>query len=438
MRAGIKPGDLLLSINGEKVADVFDYRFLCDDVNLDIQLLDSLGNVKNVTIHKKDEFTDIGLTFANPMMCSDRTCANKCIFCFIDQMPRGMRDTLYFKDDDMCLSFLTGSYVTLTNMSRNELKRIAKYHMSPINVSIHTMNPELRKTMLNHEGAGDIEEKIKFLLENNITVNGQIVLCPDVNDKKELQFTLDRLLKMPEGFESCSIVPVGVTKYREGLYNMRTFTKEEAIETIKLIEDYQKMAKILKGTNLFYASDEFYLKAEQPLPNFDDYDGFPQLENGVGMIRLLEEEVDSFLVEARNDRKFIHRLRKLKNKKLMVSIATGELAGDEIEKLTFKIEAFVKEFEVNLNVKVFKIENKFFGPEITVAGLLTGKDIINQLKDRVLGDRLLLTTNMFKSDADVFLDDVTLEELEKELNIKSLRTEKNGEAFVKAVLFGSN
>lgn len=430
-KAGLKIGDTLVSINGENVADIFDYRFLCLDEKLCVDVLGE-DNAKRTVNIEKEEHQDLGLVFSNPLLVKDKCCANKCIFCFIDQMPKGMRDTLYFKDDDMVLSFLTGSYVTLTNCPMAEIERIAKYHMSPINVSIHTMNPELRKNMLCHKGAGDVEEKMRRLLDAGITVNGQIVLCPGVNDGENLRYTLDKLLAMPENFGSCSIIPVGLTKFRDDLPSLRTFTKEEAENVIKLVEDYQKMARITRGTNLFYASDEFYLKAEKELPSYDDHDDFPQLENGVGMIRLLRTEVEDYLKEAANDKKIVKKLHK--TKEINVTIATGELAAPEIGDVCKLIADFCSSYGTTLNYKVFAIQNEFFGPEITVAGLLTGKDIIKQLSDKKLIGKLLLTTNMFKSDEDVFLDDIKLEDLEKTLKIKAERVGKRGEELVKSVM----
>lgn len=434
-KAGLKVGDTLLSINGQKVTDIFDYRFLCSDTQLEIEVLGEDGNVRKVNVHK-EEAQDLGITFENPMLACDKSCANNCVFCFINQMPKGMRDTLYFKDDDMRLSFLTGSYVTLTNCTWDELKRIAKYHMSPINVSVHTLNPELRVKMLNHKGAGDVEEKIRFLLESGITVNGQIVLCPGYNDKDELKFTLDKMLDFPENFESCSIVPVGITKYREGLPELRTFTQEEAEETLNLIEDYRQMAYIKRKSFLFHASDEFYLKAEREIPSEEAYDGYPQLENGVGMIRLLREETDAFLADFENNKKLLKKIKRLKNKTCNISVATGELACGEIDRIAKKVSEFCKKFGFTLNIKVYSVENKFFGPEITVAGLLTGRDLIYRLSGKTLGERLLLTTNMFKAGEDVFLDNVTLKELEKQLAVKGVRTGKSGADIVTAMIFG--
>lgn len=430
-RAGFLVGDILLSINGEKVADIFDYRFLCCDERLEIKVANDNDEQRTIIVEKAEQ-DDLGLIFKNPLLAQDKCCANKCVFCFIDQMPKGMRDTLYFKDDDMVLSFLTGSYVTLTNCSMEEIARIAKYHMSPINVSIHTMDKKLRQEMLCHKNAGDIEEKIKFLLDAGITVNGQIVLCPGINDKDALKQTLDSLFELPENFGSCSIIPVGLTKYRDNLPKLRTFTKDEALDVIALIEDYQKMAKIKRGTNLFYASDEFYLLAEKELPSVNSYDDFPQLENGVGMIRLLRTEVTEYLKEAENNRKLVKRLKH--KKEICATIATGELAAGEISDICETVNEFCESIGVKLSTKVFAVQNEFFGPNITVAGLITGNDIIKQLSDKKLIGKLLLTTNMFKSDEDIFLDDIKLEDLEKTLNIKAKRVGKRGEDLVRAIL----
>lgn len=436
-RAGLRPGDIIISINGKPVADVFDYRYLICDAFLKLDVEDQTGERRIVEIEKEEQ-EDLGLEFADPLMAKDTSCCNNCIFCFIDQMPKGMRNTLYFKDDDMRLSFLTGNYVTLTNCPQSELERMARYHVSPINVSVHTLNPELRVKMLRHKNAGDIEEKIRFLLSKNITVNAQIVLVPGVNDGAELSLTLNRMLELPGHFESCSIVPVGLTKFREGLTELRTFTPAEALSTIKLIEDFQQMALIKRGSRLFYASDEFYLKAGIPLPDFTEYDEFPQLENGVGMIRLLENEVDDYISKLSKSFRFkIQRFCKTlfpKKNRTEITIATGALAAPVLKEIALKIGQKLGTGHEIINV--CEIKNNFFGDTVTVAGLITGRDLSEQLNGKKIGDRLLLTTNMMKADGDRFLDDMTLEELEQKLGTKIVRVGKSGEDLVRAVLYG--
>ena len=430
-RAGVSKGDYLLSVNGNKISDIFDYRYFSADENPVFEVLDSSGTVKNCAL-KKPEYADPGIEFYNPMLSCDRHCANKCIFCFIDQMPPGMRDSLYFKDDDLRLSFLTGNYATLTNCGIQELKRLAGYHISPINVSIHTMNPELRVKMLGNKNAGDIYEKLMILLEAGITVNGQIVLVPGVNDGAELKKTLDILLDMPENFESVCIVPVGVTKFRDSLYNLRPQTKEEAGDVIALVNDYRQMAKIKRGCSFVYCSDEFYINAGVEIPEADEYDGFPQLEDGVGTVALLKAQVEEALSSP--DSELLRLFKRAKNKKITGTIATGVIAEKTICELTRLVGKRLSEYGSSFEIKVVAVENRFFGETVTVSGLLTGGDIVGKLKGMSLGGRVLITENMLRSGENVFLDDLTTRDVEKALGVKLVPVGKTGRDFVKALL----
>ncbi|MBO7398140.1 MAG: DUF512 domain-containing protein [Clostridia bacterium] len=435
-RAGLKAGDAVAAVSGHELVDIFDYRYYIADANPEVTAVRPDGT-EFTAVLEKEEYEDAGIEFENPMLAKDRHCANSCIFCFIDQMPPGMRDTLYFKDDDLRLSFLTGSYVTLTNCTMQELKRLAGYHISPVNVSIHTMNPELRVRMLGHRGAGDIAEKLKVLLDAGITVNGQIVLVPGWNDGAELKFTLDSLLALPENFNSVSVVPVGLTRYREGLCPLRPFTEKEALETVRLIEDYRQMARIMRGNSFVYASDEFYVKAGLPLPGEDEYDGFPSLEDGVGMLRLLESEVSEVL-EDREAAKKLRRRLFFKRRRLEGTLATGEIAYGKLKEVAEKVADFARTCGKKPDFKVKAIRNDFFGSNVTVSGLITGRDLIDQLKESGVkkGDRVLITVNMLKAGERVFLDDITVDEAEKELGARIVAVGKTGADFVEALLFG--
>ncbi len=423
---GIVPGDVLISINGQKIRDVFDYRFLAadSDVSLEMETKDGESYVVDIS---KEPYEDLGIEFENSLMDCDRNCANNCIFCFIDQMPPGMRDTLYFKDDDIRLSFLTGNYVTLTNTGYKELERIVKYHLSPINVSVHVTDPETRCKMLNNKNAGDVLEKIKVLTDGGITVNAQIVLCPGVNDGKLLEKSVEDLVSLSDGIESVSIVPVGITKYRDNLPKLRVFTSEECKEVIDLITKVQEKCKNDFGRRFIYIADEFYIKANVALPNVDTYDDFPQIENGVGMASLLKYEVHEYFEE--NYKKLAKKVKKIKGKRKVI-LACGVAAYSVISELAEYISC---DFE-KVEPCVVAIKNNFFGENVTVSGLVTGGDLIEQLAVYDTPDAVLITENMLRHGENVFLDNVTVEDVEQKLGTKVISCADSGVDFVNKVL----
>ena len=397
----LEAGDILLEINGNKIEDVFDYHYLMNEEYVELLIRKADGEEWELEIEKEFE-EDLGVTFENGMMDDYRHCTNKCIFCFIDQMPPGMRETLYFKDDDTRLSFLQGNYVTLTNLKEKDVEKIIKYKLSPINISFQTTNPELRCKMLHNRFAGESLKIVDRLVEEGITINGQIVLCKNWNDGEELERSLRDLYQYLPNLQSVSVVPVGLSKFRDGLEPLEPFTKEDAKAVIALVEKWQKKAWDEFETHFIHASDEWYLLAEEELPKEESYDGYLQLENGVGMLRLLEEEFYAALEGETGD--------ELPRK---VSIATGKLAAPILRKFMEELSAKYPKTEVN----VYDITNEFFGERITVAGLITGQDLKKQLKDADLGDKLLLPCHMLRSGEEVFLDDVTVSELSEYLQI---------------------
>ena len=401
-KKGIREAFVLMKINGNEISDVLDYEFYIKDTRLIMDFKSPEGKFFRILLNKREE-EETGLSFETYLMDKQTRCQNGCIFCFIDQLPEGMRDSLYFKDDDSRLSFLFGNYITLTNLSEKDADRIIKMHISPVNVSVHTMNEELRVKMMKNKNAGRCLSYLKRFAESGIKLNTQLVLCPGINDGKELEYSLSELSKLYPAVSSIAAVPVGLTKHREGLYPLCEYTKETAKEVIDIIEKFGNDFKEKHGTRLAYASDEFYLKAELPLPEEDYYEDYPQIENGVGLWKSLESEFMSTL-----------SLDKTKEYDFTVSIATGTAAYPLIKKLT---EALNERYE-KARVNVYEIKNDFFGHSITVAGLITGKDLISQLKGKELGERLLIPEVMLRSERDMFLDNVTVEEAEKELNIK--------------------
>lgn len=414
----LEPGDVLVAVNGQSVQDIFDYHYLINEEYLELLIRKPNGEEWEMEIEKEYE-DDLGIIFENGLMDEYRSCRNKCMFCFIDQLPKGMRDTLYFKDDDSRLSFLQGNYVTLTNMSDEDVERIIRYHLSPINISFHTMNPELRCKMLNNRFAGDALKKVDQFYEAGITMNGQIVLCKGINDGRELEYSLEQLTKYLPHLQSVSVVPVGLTDHREGLYPLEPFNREDACKVLELIHAWQKRLYARYGTHFVHAGDEWYLMAGQEVAEEESYDGYLQLENGVGMVRLLHEET---VIEL--------DLRAGDSRKRKVSIATGILAAPLLQK---EAERIRKKYP-NVEILVYPIVNDFFGDRITVAGLLTGRDLERQLKGRELGEVLLLTEHMMKSGEQIFLDDMTVEELSRSLQVPIIIVESDGKALLKAVL----
>ena len=411
----IEPGDKLVSINNKEIQDIFDYHYLCEDEYLEILIEKSDGEEWLLEV-EKDEDDELGLVFGDSLMDKYKSCHNKCVFCFIDQNPSGMRDTIYFKDDDTRLSFLQGNYVTFTNLQEKDIDRIIEYKLAPINISIHTTNEELRCKMLNNRFAGKVNYFIKRLYDAGIPMNAQIVLCKGLNDGEELERTLTDLLQYAPVMQSLSIVPVGLTKYRENLYPLESFTKEDSIQLIKTVEKYQGLALDKYGIHFVHASDEWYINAGIDFPNEDNYDGYIQLENGVGMTRLLYEEVkDAVNYYLEENGSAYEGVRKL-------STITGLLAYENM----LHIRNMILKAAPNIDFNIYPIKNYFFGDKITVTGLLTGKDIINQLKGKDLGDVLLLPCQTLKSDEDIFLDDVTLEELQNALQVKVVVVQSSG------------
>lgn len=419
---GLEPGDKILAINDQEIQDIFDYQFYIEDEYLEILVRTKDGEEYILEI-EKDEEEDLGIIFQESLMDEYHSCCNKCVFCFIDQMPPGMRDTLYFKDDDSRLSFLQGNYITLTNMKMADIDRIIRYHLAPINISVHATNPELRCKMLNNRFAGDLLEKIEKLSNAGIEMNSQVVLCRNLNDGAELDRTIQDLVQYYPAMESLSVVPVGVTKFREGLAKVETFDKESAAVVIEQIKGWQKKLKETIGNTFVHASDEWFIMAEQDIPDADYYEGFGQLENGVGMMRLLIDEVEEALAACQGD-----------DRKREISIATAKLAYPTIVSLAGKI----MEKYPNIKINVYCIRNDFFGEMITVSGLLTGQDIIAQLKDQELGEKLYLPVNVLKADEDIFLDDISLDEMCQSLQISVGIIQSDGDDFVDKIVNDCN
>ncbi len=390
----LEPGDVLLEINGNPIQDVFDYKY----------------------------YEDLGIVFENSLMSDYKSCCNKCIFCFIDQMPPGMRETLYFKDDDSRLSFLQGNYITLTNMKDEDIERIIRFHLAPINISVHTTNPDLRCRMLHNRFAGEALKKIDLLYEAQVPMNGQIVLCREFNDGAELERTIHDLRKYLPYMESVSVVPVGLSKFRDGLEPLKPFDKESAEAALEIIERHQREIFQEHGTHFIHASDEFYILAGRELPDEERYDGYPQLENGVGMLRLLDREVTDALTELSEEDLFIEHET--------ISIATGLLAYPYLKK---QVEKITRQFPQK-KVHVYAVRNEFFGEMITVAGLLTGQDLIRQLQGKELGQRLLLPCCMFRSGEEVFLDDITRRQAENTLQVPVNIVKSGGQDLVYGIL----
>lgn len=410
---GITSGDLLLSVDGNEIEDVLDYDFYMSGGKVSLEFL--CGEKKKTVKTTKEK---CGLEFETYLMDKQQGCKNKCIFCFIDQLPKGMRKTLYFKDDDSRLSFLFGNYITLTNISEHEIERIIKMHISPVNISVHTMNPELRVRMMKNPKAGECLKIIKRFADAGIQMNTQLVLCPGFNDGEELSYSLSELSKLYPAVSSIAAVPVGLTKYREGLEELTPFTQKTAGDVIDIMEKFGEEFKAKNGTRLCFPADEFYLKAGRPLPDEDFYEDYPQIENGVGMWTSFKTDYLDYFENIGKDF--------MGGKAKTVSFATGAAAYPLICDFAKKIEENLPKIKVN----VYEIKNKFFGESITVAGLITGQDLIKQLKGKELGQALFISSNMIigsyqEENENIFLDDVTLTEACIELNVNIIPVSEN-------------
>ncbi|MCD8019132.1 MAG: DUF512 domain-containing protein [Clostridiales bacterium] len=411
---GLEPGDRIGNINGHEIEDIFDYQYYIEEEFLQVEVL-TRDEEECLLEIEKEEDEDLGLRFTSSLMDAYHSCCNKCIFCFIDQMPPGMRDTLYFKDDDSRLSFLQGNYITLTNMKDKDMERVIRYHLAPINISVHTTNPELRCRMLHNRFAGDIIARIRRFYEAGIPMNSQIVLCKGINDGEELDRTIRELGDFIPYMGSLSIVPVGLTRYREQLPELKQFTKEDAERVIRQIMGWQEYYQKKKGTSFVHASDEWFIMAERDFPPEEYYEGYAPQEQAVGMRRLPHTEVEQRLAELEGD-----------DRRRSVSVATAKLAFPTIRRLA----GMVEEKFPHVHVHVYQIENRFFGETITVTGLLTGQDIRDQLCGRELGEELLLPANVLKADEDIFLDDMPLFELSDSLQVPVNIIESEGKDFV--------
>ncbi len=400
-KAGLQVGETLLQIDSNEIEDVLDYRFYMTAERLTLLIQSPDGEKRRVRI-RKGEYEDLGLDFETYLMDEQRSCRNKCVFCFIDQMPPGMRETLYFKDDDARMSFLYGNYITLTNLSEHDIERTIRMKISPINISVHTTNPELRCRMMNNRFAGKALDIMQRLANAGIAMNAQLVLCPGLNDGEELKRSLRDLLKLAPTLKTISCVPVGLTKYRDNLYPLRPYTKDEAAATIDLIDSFGDQALEAFGDRICYASDEFYLLAGRKLPAPAFYGDFNQLENGVGMLTLQRQQFEMALEDFEPD-----------DKPRSLSVVTGLAAAPQIKELV----SLAEKRWPGLHCTVYPVVNDFFGHNITVAGLITGRDMIAQLKGKDLGERLLFPDVMLRFHTDVFLDDITQSQIEDELGV---------------------
>lgn len=420
-KAGIKKGETLLSINSNEIVDVLDYRFYQVNRKLTLEVEDENKNVRTIEM-TKGEYEEIGLEFETYLMDKQHSCRNKCIFCFIDQLPKGMRESLYFKDDDSRLSFLFGNYITLTNITEHEIDRIIKMHISPINVSVHTTNPELRCKMMNNRFAGDTLKYLKRFADAGITLNCQIVSCPGINDGDELVRTLTNLENL--GVNMTAIVPVGLTRYRENLYPLVPYNKETAGQTIDIIEKMGDECVKKHGRRIFFPGDEFYLLAEREIPSPEFYEDFSALEDGIGMIAYLTDDVGWKLEELDADESLCHK----------VTIACGEGVFPYMK----RIMSMINEKFPNITINTRAIKNNFFGGGVNVSGLVTGGDLIDQLRDDDLGDRLIITSSMLRFENDLFLDDVSTDDVERELGVTLVPVNNNGNDLVEAVIAGKD
>lgn len=415
--AGLIAGDTLVKINGHEFHDILEYRYLMSEQEVELEVVKADGTKEIITV--ENDYEDLGIEFCEELICEAQSCKNKCIFCFIDQLPKGMRETVYFKDDDTRLSFLQGNYVTLTNLTDEEIDRLISMHVSPINISVHTTNPELRVKMLKNPNAAKIYEIMNKFAENNIYMNCQIVLCPGYNDKDELSRTIEDMAMLYPYVASCSVVPVGLTRYREGLCELKAFDGRSSLDVVRQIEEYQKIFKRELGINLIYASDEFYINAKLPIPEASEYDGFPQIENGVGLIASMQEEFDAAI-----------ELVKKKKYERNIAICTGEISYNFILSLADRL----MEKCAGLKIKVYPVKNEFFGGGVNVSGLVTGGDIIRTLDGEPKYDEIFIPDCMLRDGEDIFLDDITLAELCEKLDMTVTPVYNDGYVFIEKIL----
>lgn len=412
--AGIAPGDCLLKINGEEIYDILEYKFYSAATELELEIERPDGELLQVKV-EKDEYEDLGIDFRYPLLSKPRGCANHCIFCFIDQLPKGLRKTLYFKDDDSRLSFLQGNYVTLTNLSEREIKSIGKMRVSPINVSVHTTDEELRRMMMGNKNAGKVNEIMRYWADCGISMNCQIVLCKGINDGPRLDKTITDLCALWPHVSSLAVVPAGLSCHRQGLFELQTYEKREAAAVIRQIEKWQERLLKQLGSRFVFASDEFYLQAETPLPDYEAYEDFPQLENGVGLLACMQDEFDYCLED----------MEKMSCSRT-VSIATGTAAYPFIKALARRL----MEKAEGLCIHVYRVENRLFGKTVTVAGLLCGRDILHALRSKPLGDTLYITASMLRDGENVLLDDMTVQELGEALSVRVQAVDNDGQDFI--------
>ncbi len=415
--AGLSSGDEILLINDNEFYDILEYRYLISESEVELKVKKKNGSIEIVYI--ENDYEDLGIEFKSGIIAEAKSCSNKCIFCFIDQLPKGMRETVYFKDDDTRLSFLQGNYVTLTNMKDEEIQRMIKMRISPINISVHTTNPELREKMLNNRFAGKIYDIMKKFKSADLYMNCQIVLCPDYNDKAELDRTISDLEKLMPNVLSLSVVPVGLTRYREGLCNITSYNRDMAEKVIEQVEEWQRKIYKKHGTKMVYIADEFYLMAGRKIPDAEEYEAFPQIENGVGLIASLEEEFESAL-----------KLVKDKVRSRSIAMATGELAYPFIKSIADRIMDKCDGVKIN----VYPIKNKFFGGGVSVAGLVCGNDLIAQMRDKPKVDFITIPSVMLRDGEDIFLDNVTLEDAKKELNSEIIPINNDGYELLETIL----
>lgn len=419
-KKGVQAGDILLSINGQEIRDVLDYRFYMTDSRLELLL--HRGPKLHRIVVRKEMYDDLGLEFETFLMDRKRSCKNKCMFCFIDQLPPGLRETLYFKDDDARLSFLMGNYVTLTNMEEADVERIIRMHLSPVRISVHTTNSALRVRMMKNPHAGEVLSYLTRFHEAGILMDCQIVLCKGVNDGEELERTMRDLSKLYPSVESVSVVPAGITKFREGLPLLEPFSRSEAAAVVRQVEAFADRCLNTLGSRIFFLGDEFYLKAQLPLPPEEAYEGYPQLENGVGMLRSFRCEFTDALRDVKRDES---------KKPRQLSVATGEAAYETICEMV----EMLRKTCYNTTCRVYAVKNRFFGEQITVAGLVTGQDLVDTLRGRPLGDRLLIPSVMLRHEGDLFLDGMSLDELKEALRVPVIVTETDGASLLRALLY---